>query len=164
MKFFWYIVGGCASGAAVIVFLCYCLYWARYPGRQKRAKGGEGSEDPEEEIRRQIGTMDKILVFMGVFLLLFVVTMIVLFTIFQSVPDTLIVSVFGACGFECGAMAAIQNRKTAARAKLEEIQNEKRKKEESPCYTKRRSDQRPQAAGEEARRAGHDLPRKQCVR
>lgn len=40
-------------------------------------------------------TIDKILIILGTFVGLFIITMIVLFCIFQSVPDTLIVAVLG---------------------------------------------------------------------
>lgn len=40
-------------------------------------------------------TLDKILIILGTFLGLFIIAMIVLFCVFQSVPDTLIVAVLG---------------------------------------------------------------------
>ena len=40
-------------------------------------------------------TLDKILLFVAIFILLFTITMIVIFCLFQSTPDTLIESVFG---------------------------------------------------------------------
>lgn len=40
-------------------------------------------------------TLDKILLSCAVFMVIFITVMIVLFCIFQSVPDTLIESVFG---------------------------------------------------------------------
>lgn len=40
-------------------------------------------------------TLDKILLILGIFLGLFIITMIILFCIYQSIPDTLVVAVLG---------------------------------------------------------------------
>lgn len=48
----------------------------------------------------KLNTIDKVLIFCTVLLLIFTITMIVLFCIFQSVPDTLIGAFFGAFGIE----------------------------------------------------------------
>lgn len=56
-------------------------------------------------------TMDLILVLMGAFLLVFTFIMIILFVAFQSVPDTLIMSVFACFGAEGGFMALIKSAK-----------------------------------------------------
>lgn len=45
--------------------------------------------------RKKISTLDRVLLFCAISLLVFTIVMIVLFCIFQSVPDTLIVSFFG---------------------------------------------------------------------
>ena len=89
-------------------------------GRHLR-KGGPAPGSPEA-LRKSLGVMDRILIILGFFLFLFVVTMIVLFALFQSTPDTLIIAVFGFCGFECGAMAVIQRKKTEIEARLKEAQ------------------------------------------
>lgn len=89
-------------------------------GRHLR-KGGP-APDSLEALRKSLGAMDRILVILGLFLFLFVIAMIALFFLFQSTPDTLIVAVFGFCGFECGAMAAIQRKKTEINARLKEAQ------------------------------------------
>lgn len=51
---------------------------------------------------------DKVLLVVGIFLGAFIVTMIVLFCIYQAVPDTLIQYVLGAGGIESVALAAIK--------------------------------------------------------
>ena len=56
-------------------------------------------------------TMDVILVLIGVFLLIFTVTMIVVFVFCGTVPDTLITCVFAALGGECGVMGWIKTAK-----------------------------------------------------
>lgn len=58
--------------------------------------------------KRPVKTSDKVLLVLGMFLLAFEVCMIVLFCIFQSVPDTLIQYTLGAGGIEALAMAAIK--------------------------------------------------------
>ena len=48
----------------------------------------------------KLNTIDKILIFCTVLLLIFTITMIIIFCIYQSVPDTLIGAFFGAFGIE----------------------------------------------------------------
>lgn len=52
-------------------------------------------------------TMDIILTLMGVAILTFTITMIILFCVYQSVPDTLVNCFFACCGSEGGFMAVI---------------------------------------------------------
>lgn len=52
-------------------------------------------------------TLDKVLMILGIFLGLFVICMIVLFCIFQSVPDVLIQCVLGSSSIELLLMAWI---------------------------------------------------------
>lgn len=61
--------------------------------------------------KRKLKTLDLILLLMGVFLLLFTVTMIVLWVTTGGVPDTLIGCVFGACIGEAGITGMITNTK-----------------------------------------------------
>lgn len=59
----------------------------------------------------KIGTMDLILLLIGVFLAVFTAVMIVIFCITGSTPDTLITCVFGICGIEGGVMGWIKTSK-----------------------------------------------------
>lgn len=52
-------------------------------------------------------TLDKILICIGIFIGLFIIAMIVLFCIFQSIPDTLVIAVLGSGGTECVLCALI---------------------------------------------------------
>lgn len=61
----------------------------------------------QKKKRRRDGTMDFILAVMFVSLMIFTTVMVVLFCIFQSVPDTLIQCFFTAFGAEGGFMAVI---------------------------------------------------------
>jgi len=58
--------------------------------------------------------LDKVLIAVALFLLLFIITMIVTFYIKDAVPDTLILSVFGACTGEvsiCGWIKTVKEKK-----------------------------------------------------
>lgn len=60
---------------------------------------------------KKLGTMDLILLVIGIFLALFTTTMIVIHCITGSTPDVLIENVYKICGFECGAMGVIKSVK-----------------------------------------------------
>lgn len=53
-------------------------------------------------------TSDRVLMLLGAFLVAFIITMIVIFCVFQSVPDTLIQCVLGAGGVEAIVLAGIK--------------------------------------------------------
>lgn len=72
------------------------------------------------ERRSQGGTMDIILMILGVAIAVFTVTMIVLFCVYQSVPDTLINCFFTCCGSEGGFMAVIMVAKKIKGSKNED--------------------------------------------
>lgn len=74
-------------------------------------------------------TMDKILIIIGVFLLIFTITMIWLFKTTYAVPDTLITCVFAALGGECGAMAWIKTNKDKQQEREWQLEDEKRQRE-----------------------------------
>ena len=65
-------------------------------------------------------TMDIILALMGVAILTFTVTMIILFCVYQSVPDTLVNCFFACCGSEGGFMAVIMVAKKLKEGKDED--------------------------------------------
>lgn len=57
--------------------------------------------------------LDRVLVIMALFLFAFTVAMIIIFCVKDSIPDTLIISVFGACTGEvsiCGWIKTIKVR------------------------------------------------------
>ena len=54
---------------------------------------------------------DRILLALALFLLVFSVIMVIVFCLYQSVPDSLIVAVFGMASGECGFMAWIKRGK-----------------------------------------------------
>lgn len=61
--------------------------------------------------KQKLGTMDLILLVIGIFLALFTVAMTVIHCITGSTPDTLITCVFGICGVEGGVMGWIKTSK-----------------------------------------------------
>ena len=65
--------------------------------------------------------MDRILIIIGIFLLSFVVTMIVLYIRTGAIPDTLCTCVFAACGGECGVMGWIKTTKDRYREREWEV-------------------------------------------
>jgi len=78
--------------------------WLR---RKKRARAkAKAARKP-----RHIGTMDIILIIVGVALVAFTIEMILLFRETGMVPDTLITCVFAALGGECGVMGWIKTTK-----------------------------------------------------
>ena len=78
---------------------------AAHAARRKRQKGKEPQDG------KGLGGMDKILIILGAFLLCFIVTMIVIFIVTGSTPDTLIQCVFGLGGLEGGVMGWIKTTK-----------------------------------------------------
>lgn len=50
--------------------------------------------------KKKLGTLDRVLIFCAFCLLIFSIVMIVLFCIYQNIPDTLVVAFFGAFGIE----------------------------------------------------------------
>ena len=71
--------------------------------------------------KQKLGTMDLILLVIGIFLALFTVAMIVIHCITGSTPDTLITCVFGICGIEGGVMGWIKTSKN----KLQKLKSER---------------------------------------
>lgn len=75
-----------------------------------------------EEEKKSNRFLDKVLISVAVFDLIFVIAMVIVFCIFQSVPDTLIMAVFGATFGECGCCAYVFKQKI--KNKNEEIDSE----------------------------------------
>ena len=61
--------------------------------------------------KKQIRTMDVILIFVAVALVVFTLEMLAIFKETGAIPDTLCTCVFAALGGECGAMAWIKTSK-----------------------------------------------------
>lgn len=76
--------------------------------------------------RRKKGTMDKILVFIAIFLLLFTIGMIVLYIFTGATPDVLITCIFAICGGECGVLGWIKTTKERQQERKWEIEDRKK--------------------------------------
>ena len=85
--------------------------------------------------KRQIRTMDIVLIIIAVFLLVFVAAMMWLYWRTGGIPDTLCTCVFATCGGECGVMGWIKTTKERQRDRRYELEDreyeEKRKKQGS---------------------------------
>lgn len=60
---------------------------------------------------KRIGTMDIILILVGIALVVFTAVMLYFFAVFGAIPDTLCTCVFAALGGECGIMGWIKTAK-----------------------------------------------------
>ena len=78
------------------------------------------------EIKKKIRTLDIILAFMFACIVVFTVTMIIVFMRMGSVPDTLIVAVFAFFGLEAGMCGWIKTTKDRLNKKLEDLKDEGR--------------------------------------
>lgn len=79
--------------------------------------------DGRKTVRRRktkYHTMDIILAILGISIVTFTVTMIVIFCVFQAIPDTLVQCFFAYCGSEGGFMAAIMVAKKIKEGKYNE--------------------------------------------
>ena len=69
--------------------------------------------------KKPMNGLDKTLLFVAVLDTLFVVAMIVLFCLFQDVPESLVLAVFGATFGECGCCSYIWKNKKEMQFKNE---------------------------------------------
>lgn len=87
-------------------------------------------EKQSDKQRKPIGTMDKILIVVFICLVIFTVTMIRIFTIYGSVPDTLVTCVFAALGGECGILGWIKTTKEKRQDRKWQQEDRKQEREE----------------------------------
>ena len=73
----------------------------------------------------RFGTMNLILIIIGITLLCFTVSMIDLFKTYGTIPDTLVTCVFAVLGGECGVMGWIKTSKEKNRDRAVELQDRK---------------------------------------
>lgn len=99
------------GGAAFLFFilLIVCLNFARHPGRRTKRRG---EHEPKRTISDRVGgTMNLILLLLGVIGVAFTVTMIVVYCKTGGIPDTLVTCFFAAVFGECGVMGMIRHAK-----------------------------------------------------
>lgn len=92
-------------------------------------KKDEKNEEAKKSSRKSIGTMNVILIIVGVFLVAFTLKMISLFEAYGMVPDTLINCVFVALAGECGIMGWIKTSKEKNKDRRWQLEDRKRERE-----------------------------------
>lgn len=111
-------------------------------------KGKREDEHAKRPSRKKMGTMNIILIIVGVMLFAFTVTMILLFKEYGSIPDTLVTCVFAALGGECGVMGWIKTSKERNRDRSWELEDRKdAKAEETQLGENERNADIPQEEG-----------------
>ena len=92
-------------------------------------KREEKNEEAKKSSRKSIGTMNVILIIVGVFLVAFTLKLISLFEIYGMVPDTLVNCVFVALAGECGIMGWIKTSKEKNKDRRWQLEDRKRERE-----------------------------------
>lgn len=75
--------------------------------------------------KKEVRTMDVVLVVIALFLLVFVTVLIVLYYLTGGIPDTLCTCVFAICGGECGVMGWIKTTKERKQERKYELEDRK---------------------------------------
>lgn len=70
-------------------------------------------------MKEKKSSLDKTLIFIAILDTIFVITMVIIFCLYQAVPDSLIIAVFAATFGECGCCSYIWKHK-----KLKELNKE----------------------------------------
>lgn len=73
--------------------------------------------------KKDIRTMDVVLVVIALFLLVFVTVLIILYYLTGGIPDTLCTCVFAICGGECGVMGWIKTTKERKQERKYELED-----------------------------------------
>lgn len=81
------------------------------------------SEKKNKTRKKNLRTMDIVLIFIALMLLVFVAVMVLLYCHTGGIPDTLCTCVFAACGGECGVMGWIKTTKERQRDRKYELQD-----------------------------------------
>ena len=92
-------------------------------------KKDEKNEETMKSSGKSIGTMNVILIIVGIFLVAFTLKMISLFETYGMVPDTLINCVFVALAGECGIMGWIKTSKEKNKDRRWQLEDRKRERE-----------------------------------
>ena len=74
-------------------------------------------------MKKNIGTMNIVLVIIAVFLVIFVVALMWIYCKTGGIPDTLCTCVFAICGGECGVMGWIKTTKDRHRDRQYELED-----------------------------------------
>lgn len=91
--------------------------------------GGQRVRGKTKRKRKSVGTMNLILLIVFLCLVIFTVTMIWLFRVYGSVPDTLVTCVFATLGGECGILGWIKTTKEKKQDRRWQREDMKRERE-----------------------------------
>ena len=112
----------CFIAGAASLLLLYC-FLNRKARRKMKTQNAEKRE--KVSFMSRFGTMNLILVIIGVTLLTFTIVMIDLFKNYGTIPDTLVTCVFAILGGECGVMGWIKTNKDKNRDRMVELEDRK---------------------------------------
>ena len=140
-------------GVLIVFLLLASVSSIRRRSGERRSAGAATPRERRRVPLQKPKTSTVVLVFVAVFVLLFTNRMIELYEATGGIPDTLVVSVFGICGGECGALSWIRTSKEKHRDRKWEAEDRKRMEEEAkhqataddlePSFTADREKDRP---------------------
>lgn len=140
-------------GVLIVFLLLASVSSIRRRSGERRSVGAATPRERRRVPLQKPKTSTVVLVFVAVFVLLFTNRMIELYEATGGIPDTLVVSVFGICGGECGALSWIRTSKEKHRDRKWEAEDRKRMEEEAkrqataadlePSFTADREKDRP---------------------
>lgn len=84
----------------------------------------------------QIGTMNLILVILGISIYLFIMKMIQMFELYGTIPDTLVTCFFAVVGGECGVMGWIRTTKENNKMRKWQLEDQTHEEEKQKAKTK----------------------------
>lgn len=109
-----------AGAASLLTLYCFLNRKARV---RRKTKVQNTEKGQKESFLSRFGTMNLILVIIGVTLLTFTIVMIDLFKNYGTIPDTLVTCVFAILGGECGVMGWIKTNKDKNRDRKVELED-----------------------------------------
>ena len=103
---------------SIAILLCFCalllgsrLTYLVMKQKERVLRTFSFAQNKPNKKRRKLGTMDWILVLIGLFLVIFTTYMVILFREYGMIPDTLVSCVFATLAGECGIMGWIKTSK-----------------------------------------------------
>ena len=92
--------------------------------------------------KKEVRTMDVVLIVIALFLLVFVTVLIALYYLTGGIPDTLCTCVFAICGGECGVMGWIKTTKERKRERKYELEDREHAEEKENAIPSQTEDWR----------------------
>lgn len=126
-----FVLGGVSLYLFAMVLSARDRKKSRRTGKKQNSAKKPAVQKKEPLIQR-IGTMNLILIVVGVSMLTFTVAMIRIFLIYGAIPDTLVTCVFAALGGECGVMGMIKTSKEKYREREWQKEDRQQTAQETP--------------------------------